>query len=56
MSSINSRTKGATAEREFSTIIHEWSGIRLIRNLEQSRSGGFIKLNEQPTHGKGKKL
>lgn len=41
MSRINSRTKGASAEREFSAIIYEWSGIRLIRNLEQSRSGGF---------------
>ena len=38
---INSRTKGASAEREFSNAIYEWAGIRLIRNLEQSRSGGF---------------
>lgn len=38
---INSRNKGASAEREFSNIIFQWSGIRLIRNLEQSRSGGF---------------
>ena len=38
---INSRTKGASAEREFSNIVYQWSGIRLIRNLEQARSGGF---------------
>ncbi len=38
---INSRNKGASAERDFSNAIYECSGIRLIRNLEQSRSGGF---------------
>jgi hypothetical protein len=38
---INSRGKGASSEREFCNIIQQWSGIRLIRNLEQSRSGGF---------------
>ena len=37
---INSRNKGASAELEFSNIIYQWSGVRLIRNLEQSRSGG----------------
>jgi hypothetical protein len=37
---INSRAKGAGAELEFSNIVYHWSGIRLIRNLEQSRSGG----------------
>ena len=37
---INSRTKGASAEREFANEIHQWAGVRLIRNLEQSRSGG----------------
>ena len=37
---INSRAKGAGAELEFSNIIYQWSGIRLVRNLEQSRSGG----------------
>jgi hypothetical protein len=38
---INSRSKGASSEREFSSIVYQWSGIRLIRNLEQSRSGGY---------------
>src|SRR5664279_4047509 len=37
---INSRNKGAGAELEFSNIVHQWAGVRLIRNLEQSRSGG----------------
>lgn len=38
---INSRTKGASAEREFSNEVYNWSGVRLVRNLEQTRSGGF---------------
>ncbi len=37
---INSRTKGSAAEREVSKIIEEHTGIKLIRNLEQVRSGG----------------
>ncbi|WAR44711.1 putative PDDEXK endonuclease [Methylomonas rapida] len=37
---INSRAKGASAEREFAGLIHDWAGVRLIRNLEQTRSGG----------------
>lgn len=38
--SINGRAKGASAEREFAGLIYDWSGVRLIRNLEQTRSGG----------------
>ena len=37
---INSRSKGAAGEREFAGVIDDHLGIRLIRNLEQSRSGG----------------
>jgi len=37
---INSRNKGSGAELELSNIIYQWAGVRLIRNLEQSRSGG----------------
>ena len=37
---INSRNKGSNAERELAARIHEHLGIRLIRNLEQSRAGG----------------
>lgn len=36
----NSRNKGAAGEREFANAIHEELGVSLIRNLEQSRSGG----------------
>lgn len=42
--SINSRAKGASAEREFAGLVHDWAGIRLIRNLEQSRGGGHDLL------------
>ncbi|AEG02710.1 putative PDDEXK endonuclease [Methylomonas methanica] len=37
---INSRAKGAGAEREFAGLVQDWCGVRLIRNLEQTRSGG----------------
>jgi len=38
---IDSRAKGAGAELEFCNIVYQWAGIKLIRNLEQSRSGGY---------------
>ena len=34
------RTKGASGEREFARLIDEHLGVRLARNLEQSRQGG----------------
>lgn len=37
---INSRQKGAAAEREFCRAIHDALGVRFVRNLEQSRGGG----------------
>ncbi len=37
---INSRNKGASSERELASLVNGWLGVRLIRNLEQSRSGG----------------
>lgn len=37
---INSRNKGASAERQLANLIADELGVRLIRNLEQSRSGG----------------
>lgn len=37
---INSRAKGADGEREFSRLVLDSLGVRLARNLEQSRSGG----------------
>lgn len=39
MSSMQ-RNKGATGERELSHAIHDELGVRLTRNLEQSRMGG----------------
>lgn len=37
---MNSRNKGANGERELAALIHEELGVRLVRNLEQSRRGG----------------
>ena len=37
---VNSRNKGAAVEREFALIAKESCGWSLVRNLEQSRSGG----------------
>ncbi len=37
---VNSRNKGASGEREFAGLIHDQLGIRLVRNLEQTRNGG----------------
>jgi Holliday junction resolvase len=37
---INSRAKGAGAERELAGLIFDQLGVRLIRNLEQARGGG----------------
>jgi Holliday junction resolvase len=38
---INSRLKGAGAERELAGLIHAHLGVRLVRKLDQSRGGGF---------------
>lgn len=45
---INSRAKGASAEREVAALIHEELGIRLNRNLEQYRSDEQGDLNGLP--------
>lgn len=37
---INSRNKGASAEREFSRLVLDGIGVKLARNLEQTRAGG----------------
>lgn len=37
---VNSREKGAGAEREFAKALYEHLGVKLARNLEQSRNGG----------------
>jgi Holliday junction resolvase len=41
MSGNHSRRKGASAERELAGLVHEQLGCRLVRRLEQTRSGGF---------------
>ena len=38
---INSRTKGAAAEREVFALISDALGIRVERNLVQTRDGGY---------------
>jgi hypothetical protein len=37
---INSRAKGAGAERELSAALFDELGVKLVRNLEQTRAGG----------------
>lgn len=40
MKRINSRAKGACAERELAKALEELTGVKLQRKLEQTRSGG----------------
>ena len=40
MTGAGSRRKGASGEREFAAALDDLLGIRLTRNLEQSRGGG----------------
>jgi hypothetical protein len=40
MGAINARRKGSAAEREFSGLLHDHLGVRLVRILTQSRGGG----------------
>jgi hypothetical protein len=44
---INSRTKGASAEREVSRLLFDELGIRTARNLEQCRGGGYDLLPDK---------
>jgi hypothetical protein len=37
---MNSRAKGADAERELARVIRDHLGVRMVRNLEQYRRGG----------------
>jgi hypothetical protein len=55
---VNSRTKGASAERELFKLISEALGVEVKRNLVQTREGGYdtkvggfaleVKRVEQP--------
>lgn len=40
MTRINSRNKGASAEREFAQLVRDMTGWILLRNLDQARNGG----------------
>ena len=48
---INSRAKGASSEREFAKRIQDQLGIKLVRNLEQSRGGGADLVVDSNTTG-----
>jgi len=37
---INSRNKGANAERQLIKEIYDWTGIKLTRNFSQASAGG----------------
>lgn len=45
-----SRAKGVAAERELAGELLEWLGVRLVRNLDQSRAGGhdLVVAPDQP--------
>ncbi len=45
---INSRNKGASAERQVAKLIYDHLGVKLKRNLEQTRSGGHDLVPESP--------
>lgn len=48
---INSRQKGAQGEREFSATLFDQLGIRLQRNLTQTRNGGHDLLMPEDASG-----
>lgn len=48
--SASQRRKGAQAERELCSVLQDHLGVRMVRNLEQSRSGGH-DLQPDPAHG-----
>ena len=49
--SSSSRAKGANGEREFARALEELIGIKLVRNLEQSRRGGHDLIPPQDAAG-----
>jgi Holliday junction resolvase len=48
---MNSREKGASAERELARLIHDHLGVRVVRNLEQSRRGGHDLIPDPEESG-----
>ena len=49
----NSRRKGASGEREFSAAVLDTMGVRLVRQLEQCRAGGFDLAPERDSDSVG---
>lgn len=43
-----SRNKGSRAEREVATLINQYLGVDVTRNLEQTRSGGHDLVGFDP--------
>jgi Holliday junction resolvase len=48
---VNSRRKGADGERELVRQLHEALGVRMVRNLEQSRRGGHDLIPDPDATG-----
>lgn len=46
---VDARRKGAAGEREFCNLLQEQLGVEVVRNLEQTRSGGhdLVVLEDQ---------
>ena len=51
MTGAPSRRKGASGEREFARALDELLGVRLARNLEQSRRGGHDLIAPESAAG-----
>ncbi|NEV64134.1 putative PDDEXK endonuclease [Thiorhodococcus minor] len=49
--SRSQRTKGSAGEREACRALHDLLGVRLVRNLEQSRRGGHDLIVHPDEHG-----
>lgn len=48
---INGRQKGAAGEREFASKIQDLLNVKLVRNLEQTRGGGYDLLPHKDQSG-----
>lgn len=44
---LNSRNKGAAAERDVAKLLFDQLGVKLKRNLEQTRSGGHDLISDE---------
>lgn len=48
---MNSREKGVGAERELARLLYDHLGVRMVRNLEQSRRGGHDLIQDPDASG-----